>query len=159
MNDRFSIKRAKTSDAVELKDLFQNTVLSVNRRNYSQEEVEDWALCGNDISHIKDMINSHYFIIAVNQESQIVGFSSITPQGYLHNMFVHKDFQGMGVASVLLDEIERYAEVAGIDRITSDVSLTALPFFEKRGFVVEKKQKHKANNLFLTNFAMSKPLA
>ena len=95
---------------------------------------------------------------AVNQKSQIVGFSSITPQGYLHNMFVHKDFQDKGVATVLLNEIERYAAVMGIKRITSEVSLTARPFFEKRGFVVEKEQKCRANKLFLTNFVMAKEL-
>lgn len=95
---------------------------------------------------------------AVNQKSQIVGFSSITPQGYLHNMFVHKDFQDKGVATVLLNEIERYVAVMGIKRITSEVSLTARPFFEKRGFVVEKEQKCRANKLFLTNFVMAKEL-
>lgn len=158
MHTNYTIRTAQQSDAIELKDLFQNTVLSVNRRNYSQEEVEDWASCGNDISRIEDMINTHYFIVAVNQKSQIVGFSSITPQGYLHSMFVHKDFQGKGVATALLNEIERYADVMGIKRITSEVSLTARPFFEKRGFVVEKEQKYRANKLFLTNFVMAKEL-
>ncbi len=158
MNKSFSIRVAQQSDAIELKDLFQNTVLTINKRNYSQEEVEDWASCGNDISRIEDMINTHYFIVAVNQKLQIVGFSSITPKGYLHNMFVHKDFQGKGVAYVLLNEIERFAAVMGIKRITSEVSLTARPFFEKRGFVVEKEQKRKANKFFLTNFVMTKEL-
>jgi len=71
-------------------------------------------------------------------------------------MFVYRDFQEMGVATVLLNEIERYADVMGIKRITSEVSLTARPFFEKRGFVVEKGQKYKANKLFQTNFVMAK---
>ena len=116
--------------------------------------------CVRDFWHtlIEDMIKTHYFVVAVNQKSQIVGFSSITPQGYLHNMFVHKDFQDKGVATVLLNEIERYAAVMGIKRITSEVSLTARPFFEKRGFVVEKEQKCRANKLFLTNFVMAKEL-
>ena len=68
MNEQFSIRAARQSDAVAIKDLFQNTVLTVNRLNYSQEEVEDWASCGNDISHIEDMINTHYFIVAVSQK-------------------------------------------------------------------------------------------
>lgn len=44
-------------------------------------------------------------------------------------MFIHKDFQGKGVATLLLNEIERYAVAAGITRITSEVSITARPFF------------------------------
>ncbi len=144
------------SDAVELKNLFQNTVLAINRRDYSQAEVEDWASCGDDLSNIEDMIKTHYFIVAINQQLEIVGFSSITSQGYLHSMFVHKDFQGEGIATMLLNEIEQYAITNGIMRITSEVSLTARPFFEKKGYIVEEEQKRKANQLSLTNFWMAK---
>ena len=156
MKANFIIRAALQSDAVELKKLFQNTVLAINRRDYSQAEVEDWASCGDDLSNIEDMIKTHYFIVAVNQQSEIVGFSSITPQGYLHSMFVHKDFQGEGIATMLLNEIEQYAITNGIIRITSEVSLTARPFFEKKGYVVEEEQKRKANQLSLTNFWMAK---
>ena len=151
MKADFIIRAALQSDAVELKKLFQNTVLAINRRDYSQAEVEDWASCGDDLSNIEDMIKTHYFIVAINQQSEIVGFSSITPQGYLHSMFVHKDFQGEGIATMLLNEIEQYAITNGIIRITSEVSLTARPFFEKKGYIVEEEQKRKANQLSLTN--------
>ena len=152
------IRVALQSDTVELKQLFQNTVLAINRRDYSQAEVEDWASCGDNLANIKDMIKTHYFIVAVNQQSEIVGFSSITPQGYLHSMFVHKDFQGKGIAIMLLNEIEQYAITNGIMRITSEVSLTARPFFEKRGYIVEEEQKRKANQLSLTNFWIAKQM-
>lgn len=154
----FVIRVAQQSDVIELRDLYKNTVLAVNRRDYSQEEVEDWASCGNDLSNIGKMIETHYFIVAVNQLLQIVGFSSITPQGYLHSMFVHKDFQGKGIATMLLEEIERYAIAEGIKRITSEVSITARPFFEMRGYTVEVEQKRRANQLCLTNFWMAKGL-
>lgn len=78
MNTDFTIRIAQQSDALELMSLFQETVLHINKRDYSEAEVADWASCGNDLSHIKDMIKTHYFIVATNQQSQIVGFSSIT---------------------------------------------------------------------------------
>lgn len=158
MKTNFTIRVAQQSDVIELRDLYKNTVLVINRRDYSQEEVEDWASCGDDLSKIGEMIETHYFIVAVNPFSQIVGFSSITPQGYLHSMFVHKDFQGKGIATILLEEIERYAIAKGITRITSEVSLTARPFFEKHGYTVEIEQKRRANQLCLTNFWMAKGL-
>ena len=70
----FKIRIAQQSDSAELRDLYKNTVLVVNRRDYSQDEVEDWASCGDDLSNIEEMIKTHYFIVAVNQLSQIVGF-------------------------------------------------------------------------------------
>ena len=49
MNTDFTIRIAQPADVLELKDLFQDTVLNINRRDYSKAEVEDWASCGNDI--------------------------------------------------------------------------------------------------------------
>ena len=60
---------------------------------------------------------------------------------------------------MLLEEIERYAITAGIMRITSEVSLTARPFFEKKGYIVKEEQKRKANQLSLTNFWMAREMA
>lgn len=154
----FTIRTARQPDLVALRDLFQNTVLTVNRRDYSQAEVEDWASCGSDLSKIEEMIRTHYFIVAVSRQPEIIGFSSVTPQGYLHSMFVHKDYQGRGIATALLKEIEQHVAVTGGKRITSEVSLTARPFFEKRGYRVEKEQKRRANRLSLTNFWMIKEL-
>lgn len=159
MKADFTIREAHQSDAVTLKELFQDTVLMINRKDYSEAEVKDWASCGDNLSEIEKMIRTHYFIVAVNRQSEIVGFSSITPQGYLHSMFIHKDFQGKGIATILLKEIEWYAMATGIRRITSEVSLTARPFFEKKGYIVVEEQKRKANQLSLTNFWMAKKLA
>lgn len=158
MNTDFTIRVAQKSDITDLMHLFQNTILTINRRDYSQAEVEDWASCGVNSLKWEGMIETHYFIVALNRQSQIVGFSSITPQGYLHSMFVHKDFQNRGVATLLLEEIERYAAEHQIVRITSEVSITARPFFEKLGYQVEVEQKRKANQLTMTNFVMVKGL-
>lgn len=154
----FSIREAMPNDATALKDLFYNTVLAINRRDYSQEEVEDWASCGNDLSRWRDRIETQYFIVAENQLSEIVGFSSITPEGYLDYMYVHKDFQNKGIATMLLNEIERYAKENGITEITSEVSITARTFFEQQGYIVEREQTRQAKKLLLTNFCMVKRL-
>ena len=57
MNTDFTIRIAQQPDALELMSLFQETVLHINKRDYSEAEVADWASCGNDLSRIKDMIS------------------------------------------------------------------------------------------------------
>lgn len=146
------------SDAAEIKHLFQDTVLTINRQDYLPEEVADWALCGAEISHFEEIIKNQYVLVAQDSRTVIVGFASITPSGYLHSMFVHKDCQNRGIATRLLHEIERYAEDMGIKRITSEVSITARPFFESKGFVVEACQRRKAKHLYLTNYRMAKDI-
>lgn len=155
----FTIRTVRLSDIVELRELFRTTVLTINRLNYSQEEVEDWASCGDELSRWEELIKTHYFFVAVDGRGVIVGFSSITSQGYLHSMFVHKDFQNRGIATMLLREAEHYAAANGILRITSEVSLTARPFFERKGYTVEVEQKRRANKLSLTNFWMAKTIS
>ncbi len=88
----------------------------------------------------------------------MLGFSSMNEKGYLHSLFVHKNQQGKGIATQLLFEVERIAKQYGATEITSEVSLTARPFFEKKGYKVVKTQKCQANKLKLTNFVMHKSL-
>ena len=78
-------------------------------------------------------------------------------EGHLHSLFVHKDWQRKGVGALLLSETERMATAYGAEKITSEVSVTARPFFEKHGYKVVKEQKAKANRLYLTNYLMEKP--
>ena len=88
----------------------------------------------------------------------MAGKSSMHKHGFLQTMIVHKDWQGKGVATQLLYEVERIARQLGVAEITSEVSLTARPFFEKKGYEIVKIQKYRANKLELTNFVMRKLL-
>lgn len=76
--------------------------------------------------------------------------------GYLHSMFVHKDYQCKGVATQLLSDVEKMAKKWGVKEIISEVSFTARSFFEKHGYKIDRIQKRKANKLELTNFVMRK---
>lgn len=50
-----TIRIALNTDIEEIQSLYRNTVLVINRRDYSQAEVEDWASCGDDPSKIEGM--------------------------------------------------------------------------------------------------------
>lgn len=158
MKDLFSIRTASLSDIPVLKELYQNTVLTVNRKDYSAAEVEDWASCGDDIAHLQKSFTEQYYIVAENQKQKIVGFTSINDEGYMHTLFVHKDFQHQGVATLLYQYLEAYAQEKRIEKITSEVSITAKPFFEKQGFRIDEEQMRKANELYLKNYKMSKTI-
>ena len=151
--------RSVTSvDIPELKELFRNTVLTINARNYTAEEVADWASCGNRPGRWEELLATLYFIAACDAESHIVGFTSIRNDGYLHSMFIHKDHQGEGIATALLQRIEAYATEHGIREITSEVSITARSFFERKGYKVICEQKPLCNHLYIKNYWMKKQL-
>ena len=110
------------------------------------------------MEHMKDLLARNDYVAALNERDEIIGFSSMNAEGYLHSLFVHRDYQQVGVGSLLLSAVEKRAWEYGVSEITSEVSLTARPFFEKRGYEVVKVQKRRANRLELTNFVMRKRL-
>ena len=61
---RFSLRHATPEDIPVLKTLFTDTVLRTNRKDYTQEEVEDWAACADKPGHWKELIVTHHFMIA-----------------------------------------------------------------------------------------------
>lgn len=158
LKPKYKIRLLEEKDIPEMQQLFRSTVLSINTKDYTEEEVEDWASCGDNTEHLKDLLSHNHFVGAFDEDDYMVGFSSMNKEGYLHSMFVHKDWQGRGVATQLLSEVEHVAKQYGVTEITSEVSLTAKPFFEKKGYEVIKVQKHRANKLELTNFVMRKLL-
>ena len=158
LNTDYKLRKLEEKDVYEMQELFRSTVLNVNLRDYTEEETADWASCGDSIERFKELVSQNYFVGAFNEDGCMIGFSSMNEKGYLHSMFVHKDWQGRGVATCLLSEVENIADRFGVAEITSEVSLTARPFFERKGYEVIKIQKRKANKLELTNFVMHKIL-
>lgn len=58
--ERFSLRHATPEDIPVLKTLFTDTVLRTNRKDYTQEEVEDWAACADKPGHWKELIVTHH---------------------------------------------------------------------------------------------------
>ena len=96
-------------------------------------------------------VSSKYIVAKENGE--IVGFGDMDETGYLDRLYVHKDYQGQGVASAICDELERFA--AG-KTITTHASITAKPFFLHRGYRVVRKQEVIRRGVALTNLVMEK---
>lgn len=154
----YSVRPAVITDVVAMQSLFRDTVLQICRRDYTAEEVADWVSCGDSLEHWKVLLSAHRYIVAQDRLGNIIGFSSMNAAGYLHTMFVHKDWQRKGIAALLLSEVEKMAHGYGVDRISVEASITARAFFEKHGYTVMREQKARANRLYMTNFVMMKIL-
>lgn len=140
------------SDTEEVINLFRDTVRSVNSADYTREQVEAWAPQDVDARAWRDSFRGRYAVVAVENDV-IVGFGDIDETGYLDRLYVHKDHQRKGIATAICNDLER--AVCG-SRITVHASLTAKPFFEKRGYRTLKEQSVERRGVLLTNFVMEK---
>lgn len=151
------IQQARQEHLEAILNLFRDTIMEVNSRDYNEKERIAWAAGAEDTKRWAAKINTQYFVF-VEMAGKMAGFSSIDPKGYLDTMFVDKSCQNMGVASFLYAEMERRAIEQQNEVITSDISITARPFFESRGFKVLKEQRVPCRGVVLTNYKMQKIL-
>lgn len=145
------IREYRPSDCRELAELFYHTVHTVNAKDYSPEQLDAWAAGQVDLEQWDRSLQEHFCLVAV-EDNIIVGFGDMDSTGYLNRLYVHSKYQGKGVATTLCDRLE----AAVPENLVTHASITARPFFEKRGYRVVKEQQVERKGIFLTNFVMVK---
>lgn len=145
------IRAYRSEDCGEIAELFYNTVHTVNAKDYTKEQLNVWATGQVDLEKWDKSFREHVTVVAV-LDGIIAGFGDIDPTGYLDRLYVHKDYQRKGIASAICDRLEE--TVSG--NIVTHASITARPFFEKRGYRTVREQQVERQGILLTNFVMEK---
>lgn len=148
------IRKYKSADVSEMARLFYETVHAINIRDYTQEQLNQWASGDIDLEKWSESFLEHLTYVAI-ENNIIVGFGDIDKSGYLDRLFVHKEFQGRGIATAICDKLEK---LTGVERVIVHASITAKPFFEKRGYRIIRRQKVERKGVFLINYLMEKLL-
>lgn len=145
------IRKYQSSDCKALADLFYHTVHTVNAKDYTKGQLQVWATGQVDLENWNQSLQEHFSVVAVENEN-ILGFGDIDKTGYLDRLYVHKDYQRKGIATAICNQLEQAVQGS----IITHASITARPFFEKRGYQVIKEQQVERQGIFLTNFVMEK---
>lgn len=145
------IRKYQSKDCQTLIELFYNTVHTINAKDYTKEQLAAWTSGSADLKNWNQSLEEHYSLVAVD-EGQIVGFGDIDNVGYLDRLYVHSHYQGRGIATAICDQLEQFVQ----GNIVTHASITAKPFFKKRGYKVIKKQQVKRQGILLTNYVMEK---
>ncbi|MED9883117.1 MAG: GNAT family N-acetyltransferase [Blautia sp.] len=145
------IRKYESTDCKELAELFYNTVHTINAKNYTKEQLDAWASGQVDLEKWDQSFQEHFTVVAV-ENGIIVGFGDIDTTGYLDRLYIHKNNQRKGIATAICDQLE--SKVQG--KIVTHASVTAKPFFEKRGYKVLKEQQVVRKEIFLKNYVMEK---
>ncbi len=159
MSSKILIRRYNDGDAKFISQLYYDTIHTVNAKDYSKEQLEAWAPYSSvkDYSGWEEKLQKIKPFVALIGE-QIVGFAEFEPNGHIDCFYVHHEFQGRGVGSALMREIEIEAREKLLGRIYAEVSITAKPFFEAKGFKVVKQQTVTLRGVDLVNFVMEKSI-
>ena len=144
-------------DLPQIARLFYDTIHQVNCRDYAPEQIEVWAGSRDRLLAQNDFFESLYTLVALDGQT-VACYGNIGSDGYLDHLYVHKDYQGKGVATALCDALEQYAASQGATCITVHASITAQPFFLHRGYRTMHSQQVLRQGVALTNNIMQKEL-
>lgn len=151
------IRQANSSDLAEMQKLFANTVSSVCKADYNDDQIRVWASSVENKKRWEDILKNQLVLLALDK-TKITGFCTLDKGNYIDFLYVHKDYQRKGIARKLYLLIEKEAKQLKQTQLTSDVSKTARSFFESIGFTVIKEQTFKKSGVEMTNFKMKKEL-
>lgn len=138
--------------------IYVASIADLTGDDYSEAQQEAWAQAGDDEASFGKRLGSQLTLIAT-LDGIPVGFASLKGADHIDLLYVHPNSVLQGVASTLIDALEKLAGARGATGLTADASDTALEFFMKRGYIATQRNSVPVNDEWLANTTMKKALA
>ena len=146
------------TDTSVLAAIFAASVEELTGEDYSEAQQQAWAGAADDEEQFGKRLAGELTLVATLQNSP-VGFAALKGKDHIDMLYVHPGVVGQGVASMLLDALEKLAGGRGAKALTVDASDNAAEFFTKRGYVATRRNTVTVNGEWLANTTMQKTLA
>ena len=138
--------------------IFVAAIEELTGDDYSEAQQQAWAAVAEDEATFGKRLAGQLTLIATLQNSP-VGFVSLKGADHIDLLYVHPGVAGQGVATMLVDALEKLAGARGAESLTVEASDTAEPLFRKRGYVAMQRNTVTINGEWLANTTMQKTLA
>lgn len=151
-----NIRRYQIGEEEEIWKLYRDTTRIINRRDYTEEQVQRWAPDQMRPGWGEELRQKNPFV--VEHEGRIVGFAELEADGHIGRFYGHHQWQRQGVGKLLYQAIEREALQRGIALLYSEVSITARGFFLSRGFEIVAEENNLICRTVAPRFRLQKRL-
>jgi putative acetyltransferase len=145
-------------DAPVLAAIFAASIEELTGEDYGEAQQQAWASVADDEEKFGKRLAGQLTLIATLQNTP-VGFASLRGADHIDMLYVHPGVAGQGVASMLLDALEKLAGGRGAKNLTVDASDNAEGFFKNRGYEAKQRNTVTVNGEWLANTTMQKTLA
>jgi putative acetyltransferase len=146
------------ADLPMLAAIFVASIEELTGDDYSEAQQEAWVASVEDEEAFGQKLAGQLTLIATIQSAP-VGFASLRGADHIDMLYVHPSAAGQGVASMLVEALEKLAGARGAKHLAVDASDTAEPFFKKRGYIAMQRNTVTLNGEWLANTTMQKTLA
>jgi len=145
------------ADAPICAAIFEASIMELTGDDYTEAQQEAWV-AALDEDNLADKLGQQLTLIATLRDAP-VGFASLKNGNHVDFLFVHPGAVGHGVATALLDALEKLAAARGAAKLTAEVSDTAHRFFTQRGYVGQTRNTVPRGDEWLGNTTMRKTLS
>src|SRR2546421_11253753 len=146
------------ADTPVLAAIFVASIGELTGEEYNEAQQEAWASAADDEEQFGKRLASELTLIATLENSP-VGFASLKGADHIDMLYVHPAAAGQGVASMLVEALEKLAGGRGAKSLTVDASDNALEFFSRHGYGPKQRKTVTVNGEWLANTTMQKMLA
>jgi len=156
MSEAPALRPYLPADTPVLAAIFAAAIGELTGDDYTEEQQEAWMAVAED-EEFGRRLAADLTLIATMQDSP-VGFASLRGKDHIRMLYVHPSVARQGVASMLVDALEKLAGGRGAEKLTVDASDSAADFFRKRGYVAKQRNSITVNGEWLANTTMQKTL-
>lgn len=145
------------ADGPLLADIFRDAVMEITGEDYGEGQQAEWAASADDEDAFGLRLAGMLTLVATLDGSP-VGFASLKGADEIDMLYVHSSVGRQGLATLLVDALERLAAARGAKRLVTDASDTARDFFENRGFKPQRRNTVSRGREWLGTTTMEKSL-
>ena len=151
------LKQITKKDQLKLKEVYFDSISSIDENIYSKEQKFAWASQAWENSEFQKslLIGKGSKLIFDNK---IIGFATRYPENRLSLLYVRGEFKRKGFGTIILNSIERDALKSGINKLNTEASLISYKLFLKREWRIDRKEKINIKGLIFERYRMFKIL-
>ena len=145
------------ADAARCAEIFRASIDALAADDYDDEQLAAWAEQADDEKTFGARLAGGLTLVAT-LSGALAGFASLKGADIIEMLYVDPPNARRGIGASLLEALARLAQARGAARLTSDVSDTARPLFERQGFIAQKRNLVSLGAHWLANTTMTKIL-
>ena len=152
-----TLERITDKDQLKLKQVYFDSVSSIDENIYNKEYKFAWASQAWDNSIFeKSLLKGIGTKLVLN--NKIIGFATRYPENRLSLFYVRGNYKRKGFGTIILDSIERDALKSGINKLKTEASLISYKLLLKRGWEIDCKEEVNIKGLIFERYRMFKIL-
>jgi len=136
--------------------IFVASIEELTGDDYTEQQQQAWMEAAESEEFGKRLAADLTLIATL--EGSPVGFASLRGTDHIRMLYVHPAVSRQGIATMLIDALEKLAGGRGAKGLTVDASDTAQSFFAKRGYSAQQRNSITLNDEWLANTTMKKTL-